>query len=94
MLDESGTPLGPESAEMRVLDLLSEATTSDAVSYTHLTLPTSDLVQISVVAVSLKKKREDIGVVSSIPQPHGRRIVLPSVSPADDQQGTQAHGGI
>ena len=26
------------------------------VSYTHLTLPTSDLVQISVVAVSLKKK--------------------------------------
>ena len=27
-----------------------------AVSYTHLTLPTSDLVQISVVAVSLKKK--------------------------------------
>ena len=29
-----------------------------AVSYTHLTLPTSDLVQISVVAVSLKKKKE------------------------------------
>ena len=27
------------------------------VSYTHLTLPTSDLVEISVVAVSLKKKR-------------------------------------
>ena len=27
-----------------------------AVSYTHLTLPTSDLVEISVVAVSLKKK--------------------------------------
>ena len=27
-----------------------------SVSYTHLTLPTSDLVQISVVAVSLKKK--------------------------------------
>ena len=26
------------------------------VSYTHLTLPTSDLVYISVVAVSLKKK--------------------------------------
>ena len=26
------------------------------VSYTHLTLPTSDLVQISVVAVSLNKK--------------------------------------
>src|SRR5678816_4533433 len=28
----------------------------EAVSYTHLTLPTSDLVYISVVAVSLKKK--------------------------------------
>mgnify|MGYP003381651305 CR=1 FL=1 len=28
-----------------------------AVSYTHLTLPTSDLVEISVVAVSLKKKK-------------------------------------
>ena len=27
----------------------------DPVSYTHLTLPTSDLVEISVVAVSLKK---------------------------------------
>ena len=27
-----------------------------SVSYTHLTLPTSDLVEISVVAVSLKKK--------------------------------------
>ena len=27
-----------------------------AVSYTHLTLPTSDLVEIPVVAVSLKKK--------------------------------------
>ena len=30
-----------------------------AVSYTHLTLPTSDLVQISVVAVSLKKKKQN-----------------------------------
>ena len=30
--------------------------TAESVSYTHLTLPTSDLVQISVVAVSLKKK--------------------------------------
>ena len=28
------------------------------VSYTHLTLPTSDLVEISVVAVSLKKKNQ------------------------------------
>ena len=34
------------------------AFTYTAVSYTHLTLPTSDLVQISVVAVSLKKKLE------------------------------------
>ena len=30
-----------------------------AVSYTHLTLPTSDLVEISVVAVSLKKKSKN-----------------------------------
>ena len=29
----------------------------EAVSYTHLTLPTSDLVEISGVAVSLKKKK-------------------------------------
>ena len=28
---------------------------SESVSYTHLTLPTSDLVEFSVVAVSLKK---------------------------------------
>mgnify|MGYP003376770644 CR=1 FL=1 len=32
----------------------------DAVSYTHLTLPTSDLVEISVVAVSLKKKKNNM----------------------------------
>eukprot|EP00831_Metopus_contortus_P025250 TRINITY_DN21806_c0_g1_i1.p1 TRINITY_DN21806_c0_g1~~TRINITY_DN21806_c0_g1_i1.p1 ORF type:complete len:150 (+),score=21.28 TRINITY_DN21806_c0_g1_i1:139-588(+) len=31
-----------------------------AVSYTHLTLPTILLVQISVVAVSLKKKKQNI----------------------------------
>ena len=31
-----------------------------AVSYTHLTLPTSDLGQISVVAVSIKNKKKDI----------------------------------
>ena len=31
--------------------------TERPVSYTHLTLPTSDLVEISVVAVSLKKKK-------------------------------------
>ena len=29
------------------------------VSYTHLTLPTSDLVEISVVAVSFKKKKKE-----------------------------------
>eukprot|EP00831_Metopus_contortus_P048328 TRINITY_DN3936_c0_g1_i15.p5 TRINITY_DN3936_c0_g1~~TRINITY_DN3936_c0_g1_i15.p5 ORF type:complete len:109 (-),score=9.05 TRINITY_DN3936_c0_g1_i15:32-358(-) len=32
-----------------------------SVSYTHLTLPTILLVQISVVAVSLKKKKKTIG---------------------------------
>ena len=32
-----------------------------SVSYTHLTLPTSDLVEISVVAVSLKKKKTKKG---------------------------------
>ena len=32
---------------------------SFAVSYTHLTLPTSDLVEISAVAVSLKKKKTE-----------------------------------
>ena len=31
----------------------------DPVSYTHLTLPTSDLVKFSVVAVSLKKKHKE-----------------------------------
>ena len=30
----------------------------EAVSYTHLTLPTSDLGEISVVAVTLKKKKQ------------------------------------
>ena len=29
------------------------------VSYTHLTLPTKRIVEISVVALSLKKKKED-----------------------------------
>ena len=36
----------------------------DSVSYTHLTLPTSDLVEISVVAVSLKKKTSKIYTVA------------------------------
>ena len=31
----------------------------NAVSYTHLTPPTRDLVQISVVAVSFKKKKKE-----------------------------------
>ena len=31
----------------------------EPVSYTHLTLPTRDLVEISVVAVYLKKKQEN-----------------------------------
>ena len=39
--------------------------TYDAVSYTHLTLPTSDLVEISVVAVSFKKKQT---TSSDVPQ--------------------------
>ena len=36
--------------------LLADVNGVQPVSYTHLTLPTSDLVEISVVAVSLKKK--------------------------------------
>mgnify|MGYP003377256465 CR=1 FL=1 len=36
--------------------VLDDLVDDDAVSYTHLTLPTSDLVKISVVAVPLKKK--------------------------------------
>ena len=35
-----------------------EARALGAVSYTHLTLPTSDLVSISVVVVSFKKKKQ------------------------------------
>eukprot|EP00828_Plagiopyla_frontata_P038860 TRINITY_DN509_c0_g1_i6.p1 TRINITY_DN509_c0_g1~~TRINITY_DN509_c0_g1_i6.p1 ORF type:complete len:141 (-),score=22.74 TRINITY_DN509_c0_g1_i6:71-493(-) len=35
------------------------ATRLEAVSYTHLTLPTKRIVQISVVAVSLKKKKKN-----------------------------------
>ena len=35
---------------------VSQATVNSPVSYTHLTPPTSDLVEISVVAVTLKKK--------------------------------------
>eukprot|EP00831_Metopus_contortus_P043124 TRINITY_DN3463_c0_g1_i1.p1 TRINITY_DN3463_c0_g1~~TRINITY_DN3463_c0_g1_i1.p1 ORF type:complete len:242 (-),score=84.12 TRINITY_DN3463_c0_g1_i1:18-743(-) len=38
---------------------------SEAVSYTHLTLPTILLVQISVVAVSVKKKKDAITVRNS-----------------------------
>ena len=43
----TGTELTPEM----------EALMDEPVSYTHLTLPTSDLVQISVVAGTLKKKK-------------------------------------
>ena len=50
-------PLGKGGLQSGGLDGL------DAVSYTHLTLPTSDLVEISVVAVSLNKKtREQVEV--------------------------------
>ena len=41
-----------------------QAARSEAVSYTHLTLPTSDLGQISGVAVSLKKKNGRTGRAS------------------------------
>ena len=36
----------------------SAAQALEAVSYTHLTLPTSGLVEISVVAVNLKKQKQ------------------------------------
>ena len=42
--------LGPAEVRLRMF--------LEPVSYTHLTLPTSDLVSISVVAVSLKKKNK------------------------------------
>ena len=42
----------PEEAGLRLVG----AHTDSPVSYTHPTLPTSDLVEISVAAVSLKKK--------------------------------------
>ena len=38
--------------------LKQSAATRKAVSYTHLTLPTKRIVEISVVAVSFKKKRK------------------------------------
>ena len=38
---------------------LEVAEDAEPVSYTHLTLPTSDLVEISVVAVSLKQKIDE-----------------------------------
>ena len=53
--------LGAEQADHAVehdRDAAEDATGDGAVSYTHLTLPTSDLVEISVVAVSLKKKEK------------------------------------
>eukprot|EP00831_Metopus_contortus_P034822 TRINITY_DN27733_c0_g1_i2.p1 TRINITY_DN27733_c0_g1~~TRINITY_DN27733_c0_g1_i2.p1 ORF type:complete len:106 (-),score=30.53 TRINITY_DN27733_c0_g1_i2:73-354(-) len=41
-----------------ILSIIKEGVDNRAVSYTHLTLPTILLVQISVVAVSLKKKKD------------------------------------
>ena len=58
--DDVSNPLTAKAEKFfdrEVLDFLMETVQRRAaVSYTHLTLPTSDLVQISVVAVSLKKK--------------------------------------
>ena len=51
----SGMAEGRVAEVMRQRDRLGEVRVP--VSYTHLTLPTSDLVYISVVAVSLKKKK-------------------------------------
>ena len=47
-------------AAREMKDRIAKIAGDDAVSYTHLTLPTSDLVEISVVAVSLKKKNYKI----------------------------------
>eukprot|EP00831_Metopus_contortus_P009106 TRINITY_DN1350_c0_g1_i2.p1 TRINITY_DN1350_c0_g1~~TRINITY_DN1350_c0_g1_i2.p1 ORF type:complete len:480 (-),score=112.62 TRINITY_DN1350_c0_g1_i2:40-1479(-) len=46
----------------------------DTVSYTHLTLPTILLVQISVVAVSLKKKKEHVPPIRPTSRP---KVTLP-----------------
>ena len=45
----------PDDLDLRVADGVAEQDRLVPVSYTHLTLPTSDLVQISVVAVSFNK---------------------------------------
>ena len=42
-----------------VIRLHARSGSTEPVSYTHLTLPTSDLVSISVVAVSLTKKKQN-----------------------------------
>ena len=39
-------------------DIANQTVDAGPVSYTHLTLPTSDLVEISVVAVSLKQQKK------------------------------------
>eukprot|EP00825_Cyclidium_porcatum_P008903 TRINITY_DN14470_c0_g1_i4.p1 TRINITY_DN14470_c0_g1~~TRINITY_DN14470_c0_g1_i4.p1 ORF type:complete len:147 (-),score=18.18 TRINITY_DN14470_c0_g1_i4:92-532(-) len=55
-LNLSLTPIGGQSIQCIASDV-TDRRSSEAVSYTHLTLPTICSVQISVVAVSLKKKK-------------------------------------
>eukprot|EP00831_Metopus_contortus_P019861 TRINITY_DN1865_c0_g1_i4.p1 TRINITY_DN1865_c0_g1~~TRINITY_DN1865_c0_g1_i4.p1 ORF type:complete len:172 (+),score=46.09 TRINITY_DN1865_c0_g1_i4:104-619(+) len=52
-----------------------------AVSYTHLTLPTILLVQISVVAVSLKKKKTYTPPASNGPYTRTHHITTPHIRP-------------
>eukprot|EP00831_Metopus_contortus_P072584 TRINITY_DN66224_c0_g1_i3.p1 TRINITY_DN66224_c0_g1~~TRINITY_DN66224_c0_g1_i3.p1 ORF type:complete len:268 (+),score=63.44 TRINITY_DN66224_c0_g1_i3:180-983(+) len=66
-----------DKANLQIGDVILEIndTPIDAVSYTHLTLPTILLVQISVVAVSLKKKMKKMKeyVVVNINRTSSRR---------------------
>ena len=58
-----------------------------AVSYTHLTLPTSDLVEISVVPASLKKKknkRTSSSQAYNIQHSHISTILLPNLQQSLD----------
>ena len=50
-------PTDLDEVAARLTERLGDRVRLDAVPYTHLTLPTSDLVEISGVAVSLKKKK-------------------------------------
>ena len=45
------------------------------VSYTHLTLPTNREVEISVVAVSLKKKKNRLGMISKADSRYKRQTM-------------------